>query len=168
LTLKKQQRNVTDMMPSCHKTGDFNKYFRENMDALGAPVPSSLFDTYQTAVANASLMAGALVKLGPGATVAELAGATVGLEKLLVASAFGAVAYTGMVIGSLAVATGRSFACGTRMSDLFVFLYQNKLEFTGWDRVFLAHPQILNTVRLDRKIVGARARISPASFEFLA
>ncbi len=38
---------------------------------------------------------------------------------------FGAAAYTGIIIGSVAVASGRSLGCGSRMSDMFVFTHLN-------------------------------------------
>lgn len=88
------------------------------MQDLGLPVPSTLFDTYNTALSTASTMVGTLATLGKGATMAELVGATVGLEKLAVAASIGASAYTGAAIGSIAVAAGRSLGCGSRMSDL--------------------------------------------------
>ena len=119
-------------MNNCYTAGDFKNYFTENMNALGAPVPVGLFDSYQTAIGTAATLVGVLHKLGKGATVAELIGATVGLEKLAVAAAFGAAAYTGFVIGSIAVASGRSLGCGSRISDMFVFTYQSKLQFKGW------------------------------------
>ncbi|MDX9839507.1 MAG: hypothetical protein RBT39_18250 [Azoarcus sp.] len=69
-------------MSQCYTSGNFQKYFNENMNDLGLPVPSTLFDTYQTAVATASTLAGTLATLGKGATMGEVIGATVGLEKL--------------------------------------------------------------------------------------
>lgn len=156
------------MFRSCYAPGDFKKYFSENMDALGAPVPSSLFDTYQSAVANAALMAGALAKQGPGATVAELVGATVELEKLLIAGAFGAAAYTGLVIGSVAVATGRSFSCGSSIADFFVFLESNRLDFPGWQIFYASYPGIMDSDRPVRSGVGMLAKSSPHRFEFTA
>ena len=51
--------------------------------------------------------------------MAEIAGATVALEKLAILSAVSASGYVGAVIGSIAVATGRTVGSGTRISDLF-------------------------------------------------
>jgi hypothetical protein len=153
-------------MGKCYSSGDFKKYFTENMNALGAPVPTTLFDSYQTAVGTATLLVGALSTLGEGATMAELVGATIGLEKLLVAGAFGAAAYTGMVIGSIAVASGRSLSCGTRISDMFVFTHQNKLQFKGWHAFYIHNPQILDRSYAFRSSVGMRAQSSPISFEY--
>ena len=153
-------------MSQCYKSGDFKKYFNENMKALGAPVPTTLFDSYQTAVGTATLLVGALSTLGKGATMAELVGATVGLEKLLVAGAFGAAAYTGMVIGSIAVASGRSLSCGSRISDMFVFTHQNNLQFKGWHAFYAHNPQVLDKSHAFRNSVGLRAKASPISFEY--
>ena len=43
-------------MSQCYKSGDFKKYFDENMQELGLPVPSTLFDTYQTAVSTGTTL----------------------------------------------------------------------------------------------------------------
>ncbi|WP_409526147.1 hypothetical protein [Nitrincola sp. MINF-07-Sa-05] len=153
-------------MSQCYKPGDFKKYFDENMKALGLPVPSSLFDTYQTAVATASTLVGTLATLGKGATIGELIGATVGLEKLAVAASFGAAAYTGAAIGSIAVASGRSLACGSRIADFFVFTRQNKLHFDGFAAFYTKNPQVLNKGHSFRNSFGIRAKSSPSSFEY--
>ncbi|WDE11464.1 hypothetical protein [Thalassomonas haliotis] len=73
-----------------------------------------------------------LKTLGKGATVAKLIDATRDQEKLKVAATLGAAAYVGAIIGSIAIASGRSLACGSQISDIFVFFHQNKLEFDGW------------------------------------
>ncbi|RKP49087.1 hypothetical protein D7S89_09780 [Trinickia fusca] len=56
-------------------------------------------------------MLGALSKLGADATVAEMIGATTGLEVLAAISGIGAAGYTGAVIGSLIVAASDSMVC---------------------------------------------------------
>ena len=153
-------------MSECYHSGDFKKYFTENMNDLGAPVPSGLFDSYQKAIGTTALLVGTLSKLGKGATIAELVGATVGAEKLMVAGAFGAAAYTGFVIGSIAVASGRSLSCGSRISDMFVFAHQNKLQFKGCHALYFHNPQIFDRSCSFRSILGLRAKTSPASFEY--
>lgn len=153
-------------MSQCYNSGDFKKYFNENMKELGLPVPSSLFDTYQTAVATASTLVGTLATLGKGATMGELIGATVGLEKLAVAASIGAAGYTGAVIGSIAVASGRSSGCGSRISDLFVFAYQNNLHFNGLAAFYTLNPQVLDKGHKFRNSFGIRAKRSPSSFEY--
>lgn len=89
----------------------FKAAFQKNMAALHLPAPDSLFSTYTTAMTNLSAMLGALSKLGADATVAEMIGATTGLEVLVAISGIGAAAYTGAVIGSLIVAANDSMVC---------------------------------------------------------
>lgn len=153
-------------MSSCYNAGDFRKYFKQNMDALDLPVPSTLFDSYQTAIATASTLAGTLAKLGKGATIAELVGATVGLEKLMVAASLGAAAYTGAVIGSIAVASGRSLGCGAQISDMFVFVHRNGLQFEGWRSFYAQNRQVIDDSRPFRRSFGLRARHRPTAFEY--
>lgn len=81
------------------------------MTALGLPAPDSLFSTYTTAMTNLSAMLGALSKLGADATIAEMIGATTGLEVLAAIAGIGAAAYTGAVVGSLIVAANDSMIC---------------------------------------------------------
>lgn len=153
-------------MSQCYNDGDFKKYFNENMQELGLPVPSSLFDTYTTAVSTAAALAGALSSLGKGATMAELIGATVGLEKLTVAASIGAAAYTGAAIGSIAVASGRSLGCGSRISDLFSWTQQNNMYFEGLASFYTNNPQVLHKEHRFRGSFGLQAKNSPANFEY--
>jgi hypothetical protein len=133
-------------MSNCRSFVRFNKYFKENMQALGMPVPTGLFGTFSTAIATATTMLSAIKTLGAGATVAELIGATVGLEKLAVASSLLASVYVGAVIGSIAVATGHSISCRIGISDTFAtFIRRNKLEFEGWQNFYFKNPEILDS-----------------------
>jgi len=145
-------------MDACYSDGDFGKYFRENMDALGLPTPTSMFDNYNSAVGNASLMAGAVYKFGARATIAELVGATFLSEKLLVAASVGAVWYTGATVGSIAVASGRSLGCGARISDMFTFIGRRNLQFPGWETFYHRHPQVIDVQRPFRRSFGQSAR----------
>lgn len=154
-------------MNQCYQSGDFGKYFNENMRELGLPVPTTLFDTYQTAVATASTLVGTLATLGKGATMGELIGATVGLEKLSVAASIGAVGYVGAVVGSIAVASGRSLGCGSRISDLFVFAHQNKLDFSGFTQFYARNPEVIDKNKKLRRTFGLRAQRSPSNFEYV-
>lgn len=153
-------------MNQFYKAGDFKKYFDENMKALRLPVPSTFFDSYNATIAHVAVMLEALKTLGKGATVGELIGATTGLEKLKVAAAFGAAAYVGAVIGSIVVATGRCLSGGYQISDMFVFLHQNNLEFVGWHNFFIHNPQVLAGSHPLKQNFGIRAQNSPTSFEF--
>ncbi|HBO0859708.1 hypothetical protein KKY53_10675 [Pseudomonas aeruginosa] len=153
-------------MSQCYVAGDFKKYFDENMGALGLPVPSTMFDSYQTAIGTASTLVGTVATLGKGATVGELIGATVGLEKLAVAASLSAAAYTGAAIGSIAVASGRSLSCGTSIADFLVFTRQTNLHFKGAERFYARNPQVLDGSYPFRSSFGAKARKSPRLFEY--
>ncbi|MFE8073464.1 hypothetical protein QQM79_20600 [Marinobacteraceae bacterium S3BR75-40.1] len=154
-------------MSECYKSGDFQKYFNENMDALGLPYPTSFFDTYNATLAHLTIMVEAIKNLGKGATVSELIGATTGLERLKVAAAFGASAYVGAVIGSLAVASGRSLGYGARISDLFVIVEKNKLPIDNIQDFYARNPQILDLKHPYRRSFGVRAKATPESFEYV-
>jgi len=153
-------------MGQCYNSGDFKKYFNENMQDLGLPAPSTLFDTYQTAIGTALLLGETLSKLGKGATMGELVGATFGLEKLKIAAALGAAGYTGAVIGSIAVASGRSLGCGSRMADMFAFVPQNNLQFRGWNSFYAHNPKVLDRGNKSRRNFGLLVRSSPTLFEY--
>ena len=96
----------------------FYTYFKENMEGLGLPAPETLFGTVQAAVTNASVILSQIDKFGKTVTVGELVGAGTRLEGLGVIAACSAAFYVGAVIGSIAVATGRSLAHGTSISDV--------------------------------------------------
>ncbi|SFI03313.1 hypothetical protein SAMN04515618_108118 [Collimonas sp. OK307] len=96
----------------------FYDYFKENMEGLGLPAPASLFGSVQAAVANASIILSQIDKFGKTVTIGELIGAGTRLEGLGIIAACSAAFYVGAVIGSIAVATGRSFAGETSLSDV--------------------------------------------------
>lgn len=145
------------MKTSCIGSGDFAGYFKENMDALGLPTPTSLFDKYTTALATAMIASETLKSLGPKATLAELAGATNKLEKLRIASALGAAWYTGAVVGSIAVATGRILGCGARIADVLVV--SHRVGLRDGHSFFAMHPEIWNDERSGRSNFHLKARI---------
>ncbi len=157
-------RNMDVFLPDCYVKGNFYKYFEENMNALGMPAPKGLYGTLDKAVATAATLTGTISTLGAGATMSELLVATVGLEKLMVAGSITAVGYTGAVVGSLAVATGRAYACGTQISDLFVFVKTNHLEFPGYDQFFLKHPEVVDPTHRRRRDYAIRNIYAPNDF----
>lgn len=112
---------------------DFYRYFKENMDGLGLPASDSLFGTLQAAVSNAAVFVGHLDKFGRSITVAELAGAGTKVEQLGVAATLSAAFYVGAVIGSIAVATGRTLSGGTSLSDVMLLARRNNL-YRPWLR----------------------------------
>lgn len=107
---------------------DFYKYFKQNMDGLGLPAPESLYGNLQMAVANAAIFVGHIDKYGIAITVRDVIGAGTRLEKLGVVAALSASFYVGAVIGSIAVATGRSIAGGTSMADVLVSANRHDLN----------------------------------------
>lgn len=107
---------------------NFYRYFRENMDDLGLPAPESLFGTLQAALANATAFVTQIDKFGSKVTVADLIGAGTRLEKLGTVAALSASYYVGAVIGSIAVATGRTISGGTSLADVLLLARQNNLD----------------------------------------
>jgi hypothetical protein len=105
---------------------EFYRYFKENMDALNlTSPPESLFATQALAVATINTFVAFIDKFGTKVTVMEVVGAGTRLEQLAVVGTVGAAYYTGALIGSLAVATGRTLSGGTSLADV---LY----EATKW------------------------------------
>jgi len=146
------------MITRCASPGDFKKYFDENMQALGLPVPTSLFETYERALATALVMTSTFHTLGPGATLAELIGATTALEKLGLIGSIGAVFYVGAAVGSIFVANSRMAICGDSVIDLPAFLYRHNLTFIGWERFFVQYSQVIDVGHPCRRSFGLQAR----------
>lgn len=133
---------------------DFYKYFKENMEALGliAP-PESLYGTQALAISTISTILAYIDKFGTKVTVRELAGAGTKLERLSVLGALGASYYAGAVIGSLAIATGRTISGGTSIADV---LFEASKQ--GWNRTWLTslfhrRPGLFDSSVADRKFI---------------
>ncbi len=94
----------------CNAAGFFLAY-KKNMEALGLDVPTSWYGTQVTILTKLGAVVAAVDKLGKGASLAELVGATTLPEKLLVGGAAYASFYTGAAIGSAMVATGKYVSC---------------------------------------------------------
>jgi hypothetical protein len=103
----------------------FYDYFKENMDGLGLPAPETLFGTLQVAVGNATVILSQIDKFGRAVTLREVIGAGTRMERLGVIGALSASFYVGAVIGSIAVATGRS------LSDV-IFTAQKYRIYRPW------------------------------------
>lgn len=146
-------------MASCYTSRNFKKYFAENMHDLGLKTPSDYFDTVASAISTGQLVAKTPDTLGKGATLEELAGATTGLEKLMVGGSILASYYGGAVIGSVAVATGRFSGCGTRLSDFFIFLHNNNLWFKNANLFYMMHREILDPDNKHRQKYGIMGRV---------
>ncbi|MEG5264219.1 hypothetical protein TRP66_07945 [Pseudomonas sp. JDS28PS106] len=121
---------------------DFYKYFKENMDALNLPAPESLFGSLTAAVSTASTILGIIEKLGPSVTLREIIGAATKLEALAVIGAVSAAYYAGAVIGSIAVATGRTLANGTSLGDVLFTAEKYNLKPDWLSKYLSSYPGI--------------------------
>ncbi|WP_080402947.1 hypothetical protein [Burkholderia ubonensis] len=143
---------------------DFFHVFKGNMEALGLDVPTSWFGAQGTILANISALVAATEKLGKTATVAELVGATLLSEKLLVAGALYASYYTGAAIGSAMVASAERLTCG-RTGDVSTAIR----EFQSQTAIYVPynlqlhlkmHPEILDPENLGRAIYAHKGLAS--------
>lgn len=120
----------------------FYTYFKENMESLGLPAPETLFSTLQAAVANAAILLSHIDKYGKAITIGELIGAGTKLEKLGVAASLAASFYVGAVIGSIAVASGRTLAGGTSLADVLLVANQYQLNRSWLAGTLTSAPRI--------------------------
>lgn len=130
----------------------FYEYFKENMDGLGLPAPVALFGNAQTALGTTIALVNLVDKFGRRVTVFDLIGAGTRLEQLSVASACLGMYYVGAVIGSLAVATGRTVAGGTSLADIIFYATSQRLARPWLTQTWMAHPQLVH---------GASASVNP-------
>ena len=121
---------------------DFYKYFRENMEALGLPAPESLFGNAQLALNSATTLVLLVDRFGKKVTVLELIGAGIRAEKFAVIGAMSASYYIGAVIGSIAVATGRTLSGGASISDVLLSAQMNHLHRAWLPGVLVRYPEI--------------------------
>jgi hypothetical protein len=138
----------------------FYDYFKENMDGLGLPAPETLFGTLQVAVGNATVILSQIDKFGRAVTLREVIGAGTRMERLGVIGALSASFYVGAVIGSIAVATGRSLSGGTSISDV-IFTAQKYRIYRPW--LFSAlhrYPRLYNAKIARRASYNNRAAIA--------
>jgi hypothetical protein len=103
-------------------------YFKENMNALNLAAPENLFGNLQSAIATATAILTQIDKYGNKVTVAEIARAGTRLEQLVFVGSCCAAYYAGAVIGSIAVATGRSLAGGTSIADVLFSATRNEIN----------------------------------------
>ncbi|MET3214989.1 UNVERIFIED_ORG: hypothetical protein ABIC48_002755 [Burkholderia territorii] len=120
--------------------------FKENMGALGLPVPASLFSTQQQALTTIGAIATAVKTFGSRVTIGELIGAGVLSDVLVYAGSLYASWYVGAAIGSLLVASGHSLSCsnGVNASRLAVnALSKHGIRVDGaLVRHLASHPEV--------------------------
>lgn len=134
----------------------FHQYFRQNMESLGLPAPESLFGNLQLALANAAAFVAHLDKFGQKITVGELIGAGLRAEKLGVIATLGAAYYVGAVIGSIAVAAGRTLGGGTSLADVMWEVRCNGLHRPWLAETLRRHPGIYDKNVTGRRLYRAR------------
>ncbi|MBI4790238.1 MAG: hypothetical protein HY782_24655 [Chloroflexi bacterium] len=93
-------------------TGGFWHRWHSCMSDMGLPAPESLFGTFTTAVATIAAIYKGVETYGTAVTIAELIGAGVLADALIVAGALSASFYAGACVGCLATA-------GIDMSGIF-------------------------------------------------
>lgn len=114
------------------------------MDGLDLVAPENLFGTVQTAIATATAITTQIDKYGKAVTVGELIGAGTKLEKLVLIGSCSAAFYAGAVIGSIAVATGRSLAGGTNIADVLFAATRHNLNRPWLISILHQKPGIYN------------------------
>jgi len=136
----------------------FYVHFRENMEGMGLPAPETLFGTLQAAVANATVILSQIDKFGRAVTLGELIGAGTRLEGLGVVAGCSAAFYVGAVIGSIAVATGRSLSGGSSLADVLAIANRHDLNRPWLMEVMHRWPEIYK----ERQIARGSYRYSAA------
>ncbi len=110
--------------------------FKQNMDALNVPVPSSLFDSYDKAVTTLGNLI-AVGSISPSASAATVLSGKLGAGPLTIGfAAISASAYAGLVTGSMMVATSKQLGCAMKRQIMPItvnaFLIENGIYDGGW------------------------------------
>ncbi len=132
-------------MSECINSVSFKIYFKENMDGLGLPVPSTLFDSFNTAIGTAAVISDAVSLQGTHITLGQVAATTSKMVALRIIAGMSASYYVGGIIGSIAVASGRSLGCGARLADALAIARSNGIHRTWLEHEFARHPELITT-----------------------
>ncbi len=130
-------------MSECMNSVNFKHYFKENMDGLGLPVPSSLFDSFNTTIATAAVIGEAVSLQGSHVTLGQVIASSSRMASLKIAVSLSASYYVGAIVGSLAVASGRSLGCGARIADALAIARNNGIRGMWLERELMRHPKLL-------------------------
>jgi hypothetical protein len=142
-------------MPLACTNVEFYKAFKDNMEALGLDVPSTL----STAPANVGAKIGAWVaaseKFGKAVTMGEVIGAGMGSEILLALGGVYAAFWLGAAVGSLMVATTKYLDCNKNANAI-----ANAARQFTFDTGFRIPPAILAVMQTNPMIfaVGQAGR----------
>jgi hypothetical protein len=135
---------------------NFYRYFHENMESLGLPAPDSMFGNLQMALANAAAFIAHIDKFGQQITVGELVGAGLRAEKLGMMATLSAAFYVGAVVGSIAVATGRTLSGGVSLADVMWDIRCNGSYRPWLADIMRRHPVVYDTSMIGRSIYRTR------------
>lgn len=130
---------------------EFYKYFKENMESMGLPAPETLFGSLTSAVATATTILSQIDKFGKNVTIREIIGAGSRLEQLAIVGACSAAFYVRAVIGSIAVATGRTLGNGTTISEVLFSARRHGLDRNWLYGCMQMYPGIYQTSVLSRQ-----------------
>lgn len=123
----------------------FGRYFKENMDALGLPTPTGYYESLLATFGIISTLSEAANRY-PTMAVSQVKELKryqqVGLLTTLTVSF-----YAGALIGSAAVALGRTLGCGTSLADAIHLAKSNGIYGMWVERELVAHPEFLNPRR---------------------
>lgn|SRR5690606_25906162 len=136
-------------MRTCTNDLGFSYYFRENMDRLGLDFPGGVYTSYMLVMGLAKQMADVVSVYGPAMPVtAVLFRATMGTaiapiigRVATLGVAIGASYYVGAVIGSSAVAVGRTLSCGTSIADALALARDNQIYESWLEAELISHPE---------------------------
>jgi hypothetical protein len=133
------------------QVSEFYRHFKENMESMGLPAPATLFGSLTSAVATATTILSQIDKFGKNVTIKEIVGAGSRLEQLAVLGACSAAFYVGAVIGSIAVATGRTLGNGATISDVLFSARRHGLDRNWLFGCMQMYPGIYQTGVLGRR-----------------
>jgi len=118
------------------------------MNALGAPVPTGFFESYDKAIGTLGALVAA-ASINPAASAAAVLGGQLGAGPLMVGlAAVSAAAYAGVVAGSILAATYYQTSCAMQSrvlySQITPFLQQNGIYDGGMIQAeIMRNPRIL-------------------------
>ena len=134
-------------MGSCdYSTVAFGKYFNENMEALGLPTPTGMYESALTIFGIAGTL-GETAHLYPNMPASTALKGSYQFERAKIGTAAGISFYVGAMIGSAAVATGRVAGCGATIADAIWLARENGIYGTWLEHELVAHPEFINPLR---------------------
>lgn len=136
---------------------DFYKYFKENMEAIGLPVPpESLYGTAILALGTIRQYKTFIKKYGKRVTVREAFKAGLMIEQIEVVETALLSYYVGAIIGSVCVALQRCAMGGTTIADIVWRATKHDINPPYLRSTLMRNPRILPQGRGAKNFVGPR------------